>query len=95
MSGLEMAIIITGAVVSIAGVISATIIKLRCKSGCCSVTPIDALEHGDPSLKDLREASDISIKTSTSRQFEADLAKMERIIEDSKQMTDYDESFSD
>ena len=94
MSGIEMAIIITGAVVSVAGVISATIIKLRCKSGCCSITPVEVLEHGDPSIKDIREASNTSIK-STSRQFEADLAKMERIIEDSKQMTDYDESFSD
>jgi len=86
-----MAIIITGAIVSIAGVISATIIKLRCKSGCCSITPVEVLEHGDPSIKDVRDLS----KTEISKQFEEDLSKLEKIIESSKQITGYDESFSD
>ena len=95
MSGVEIAIIITGCVVSLAGVISATIIKLRCKSnnccGGCSVTPTEILEHGDPSLKDVKDSSNVSLN----KKFEEDLSKLEKIIEDSKQLSTYDESFSD
>ena len=95
MSGLELAIIITGCIVSLATVASATIIKLRIKSSCCSVTPTEILEHGDPSIKDTRDASNTSIKTDTDKRFEDDLSKLEKIIEDSKQLSNYTESFSD
>ena len=98
MSSLELAIIITGCIVSVAGVASATILKLRVKSSCCSVTPTEILEHGDPSIpsiKDTRESSNTSIKDDTQKRFEDDLSKLEKIIEDSKQLSNYTESFSD
>lgn len=109
MSGVEIAVIITGCVVTVGGIISAIIMKVRCKSACCSLTPIEALEHGDPSIKDVpKEASEYSNHSNHShhshhsqhsthhRKHSGTLEDVQipKIIEDSREIKEYSYSLS-
>lgn len=96
MSGVEIAVIITGCIVTVGGIISAIILKVRCKSKCCSITPIEALEHGDPSIKDVPgEYSDNSNHSHHSHHHRKNSSgtledvRIGKIIEESKEIKEY------
>ena len=50
MSGVEVAIIITGCVISIATLISTTLLHLRVKSSCCETQPAEYDERSESQL---------------------------------------------